>query len=184
MQGTRAARNRGDIAANMALVERMKGLTGRNALSRDQYEDVAITAARLAKATTDILTAMELHRTAQLCAMAADMTDMAKSEGKLGAALGVAFNRGRDFSFVEVTSQDKAAFIEFEAELRKVARFRPPLPALLRGDEQASNIVAALAMAINSEPDEKVIPMAIADLGVAGLFRRGGESTERPRESL
>lgn len=152
------------------LVRHIGELASSRTLNNEGYQDLAIGFARLAGKTGDITTAIELHRSARLCAMAADMPEIARIEGRRAEALTVAFNHGKDLK-ASATGPQTA---EFEAALRKVSRFNPPAKALLRDGDDASQLAAGMAMMVNSDPAEKVVPMAVADMGIAGLFRRGG----------
>ncbi len=155
-------------------LEHMRMITGKAHFAKTDYEDIAITAAALARQTTNILTRIELHRTAHLSAFAAGMDEMSISEARLARGFMTAFNHGRDLPHAEMAEKDPE-IRAFESSLARVARFTPMLSALRTDDNQSADVVAGMTMILSSEHDEKVVPKAVEDLGIAGLFRRGGE---------
>ncbi len=167
ISATRAGRS---FDSGTEMLARMRRETSKANLSRDGYEDIAIIAAVLARTTTNIVTAIELHRTAQLCAKAAGMEQMSISEGKQGLHLAEAFNRGED---LPVSEPETPESIAFETELAKAARFTPPPSAILRADDDEPAMAAVAA--VMAGPEGGVMaPDQIEALGIDRLHIRTG----------
>ncbi|MDE1865853.1 MAG: hypothetical protein KGH94_04425 [Candidatus Micrarchaeota archaeon] len=162
---------RGITQKDNELVRRIGELAAsKSKLTKEDYQDLALGFSRLSGKTSDITTAIELHRSAGLCAVAAGMPELARTQAVKADALTKAFN-----SEIELRAFGTPGPAEFELALRKVARFNPAPGYLLREGNAALQATAGMAMIVNSDPEEKVVPRAVADLGIAGLFRRAGQ---------
>jgi hypothetical protein len=171
------------VKQSFEALEHMRMIIGKSSFGKSDYEDIAITAAGLARQTTNILTRIELHRTAHLSAFAAEMDEMAVSEAKQARALMTAFNRGKELPNWDLREKDPEV-AKFENSLAREAKFTHMLRDLRRGDDKSADVVAGIVMMLHSEPeDETVLKKAAAELGSAGLFIRGGQGFlgQRPK---
>jgi hypothetical protein len=171
------------VKASMELAEKMRMLTGKAFYTKDDYQDIAIAAATLAGQTRNILTSIELHRTAHLCATAAGLDGMAKAESNHVYRLMIDFNDDKELDGAKA-GRDDPNLAKLEYKLARVARFTPMLSAL-RTENDGGQEIIEVAMGINSEPDEKFIPESFKKVGILGVFLReqgriGGED-QRPR---